>query len=418
MGYEPALSAGVSSPGSSSQQFDYSSAIDPALEAVVPPPVKSGNMFEQSSSGMPSFREDLKREVQSASPYSSGASDSLHLRGGGSFLLSPSDSMFSYQGNESNAYANSPAKLPTTIDELLALGGSEPPTVPGKSQEPEFIDELRHLYHSIYAVGLESFLESKWFTVKGVAKLMSDNKLLEQCGTLLTQFAKTPADDGKEMAYASSVEARVVWGLACMVRDAASESLTSNGVKPEGAVTAESGMKMDPGAKSEPSLLGSVQSEGGIPAADDAVQAGNRLTVFENLLCGVVAERNVLTKPVPGNGDPHRSRELEFWYNLGNFVTLNPATSAKEMDDILSILRNLLDGRENRDVIYSIAVVRAYSNRVAEYSEQDRPLHLDETDVRSKLHVAKKFLRDEADGNGTTNVIRRLCELVARTLTN
>lgn len=411
MGYEPALSAGVSSPGSSSHQFDYSSAIDPALEAVVPPPVKSGNMFEQSSSGMPSFREDLKREVHSASPYSSGASDSLHLRGGASFLLSPSDSMFSYHGNESNAYANSPAKLPTTIDDLLALGGPEPPTVPGKSQEPDFLDELRHLYHSIYSVGLESFLESKWFTVKGVAKLMSDNKLLEQCATLLTQFAKTPADDEKEMAYASSVEARVVWGLACMVRDAALESSSSNGVKAEGGVKTESGVKTEAG------MPGPLKSEGSIPATDDAVEAGNRLTVFENLLCGVMAEQNVLTKPVPGSGDPHRSRELEFWFNLGRFATLNPATSAKEIDDILSILRNLLDGRENRDVIYSIAVVRAYSNRVAEYSEHDRPLHLDETDVRSKLLVAKQFLKSEANGNGTTNVIRRLCEMAARTLT-
>lgn len=38
MGYvEPALSAGVSSPGSATQQFDYASAIDPALEAAAAP---------------------------------------------------------------------------------------------------------------------------------------------------------------------------------------------------------------------------------------------------------------------------------------------------------------------------------------------------------------------------------------------
>jgi hypothetical protein len=317
--------------------------------------------------------------------------------------------MFSYQNNESSAYTHSPAKLPTTIDELLNLGGAEPQSVPGKTQEPEFLDELRHLYHSIYSVGLESFLESKWFTVKGSAKLMSETKVLDLCASLLAQFARTTTDDEREMAYTSSVEARVVWGLAKMVRDAASEGASANGVKPEAPQT-------EGEVKPELTHPAPVNPEGTVPPVDDAVEAGNRLTVFENLLCGIITPSNPLVKPVPGAGDPHRARELEFWYNLGRFVTLSAATSAKEMDDILSILRNLLDGRENRDVIYSIAVVRAYADRVAEYSEHDRPLHLDETDVRSKLAVAKQFLRNEAAGGGTTNVIRRLCELVARTL--
>jgi white-opaque regulator 2 len=387
MGYEPALSAGVSSPGSTSQQFDYSSAIDPALEAVVPPPAKSSGQFQPTSSGMPNFREDLKRELQSASPYSSGASDSPHLRGGASLFFSSNSSQFSENEYESSAYASTPAKGRMKIDDLLSLGGPVPPTVPGKLQEPDFLEELKHLYHSIYSPGLENFLETKWFPVKGIAKLLGDNQLLEQCATLLDQFAKTPSNSERDMAYTSSVEARVVWGLASMVRTAAA-SESSNGVK----------------------------SEGTIPAPDDATEAGNRLMVFEYLLCGVIADRNLLTKP-SGAGDPHRMRELDFWYNLGKFVTLDQATSVQDMDETLATLRNLLDGRENRDVLYSIAIVRAMSNRVAEYSEQDRPLHLDETDPRSKLAVAKRFVKDEGNGNGTTNVIRRLCELATRSWT-
>jgi hypothetical protein len=385
MGYEPALSAGVSSPGSTSQQFDYSSAIDPALEAVVPPAAKGANQFQQS--GMPNFREDLKRELQSASPYSSGASDSPHLRGGASFLFPPSHSQFSHSEDELNAYTTTPAKGRISIDDLLALGGPIPPNVPGKTQEPEFLDELKHLYHSIYSPGLENFLESKWFSVKGVIKLLGNNQLLEQCATLLAQFAKTVASDGREMAYTSSVEARVVWGLACMVRTASLESPTA------------------------------VKTEAGLPVADDAVEAANRLAVFENLLCGIPADRNVLTSPgdvAPGGADPHRFRELDFWFNLGLFVTLDQASSTEDIDACLARLRNLLDGRENRDVLYSIAIVRTMSTRVTEYSEHDTPLHLDETDNRNKLSVAKRFVKDEANGAGTTNVIRRLCELATR----
>lgn len=44
IGYEQALSAGVSSPGSNGQQFDYASAIDPALEAAAPSAATSAIM--------------------------------------------------------------------------------------------------------------------------------------------------------------------------------------------------------------------------------------------------------------------------------------------------------------------------------------------------------------------------------------
>jgi hypothetical protein len=279
------------------------------------------------------------------------------------------------------------------IDDLLQLGGPAPPLLQStKSQElltPEILDETKHLYHSVYTPGLENFLETKWFSIKGVAKLLSDSRLLEQFAILLQQFAKTSANDPREVAYTASVEARVVWGLLCMIRAAGQES--SNGVNEGGSA---------------------------IPAPDDAVEAGHRLTVFENLLTGVVAERNHLTNAVHSSGDHHRLRELEFWHKLGHFVTLrdDEASSAKSIDDTLLALRGLLDGRENRDVLYSIAVVRSISQRVSE-SDAPLPLHLDEQDARSKLAVAKQFLQNEAGGDGTTNVIRRLCELATRTWT-
>jgi hypothetical protein len=153
-----------------------------------------------------------------------------------------------------------------------------------------------------------------------------------------------------------------------------------------------------------------------VPATDDPTEATNRLNVFETLLTGRVAANNPLKAPVAGSTDHHRLRELEFWYTLGNFVChqYEDPTAAKEVDETLSALRNLLDGRENRDVLYSIAVVRGLGQRVSEYTDNDTPLHLDESDNKSKLLVAKKFVMDEAGGAGTTNVIRRLCDLSAR----
>jgi hypothetical protein len=331
---------------------------------------------------MPNFREDLKRDVQSVSPFSSGASDTPHLRGGASFL-SPS-SVASFE--EDAAYTTTPAKR--SVNDLLALGGPAPRPTTDVSASPTIIDEVKHLYYSIYAPGLENFLESKWFSVKGLAKLLDGKFYLEQFSALLQQFAKTSQNDAKEIQYTSSVEARVVWALATMVRTSAAES---NGVKEFKTV----------------------------PATDDPTEAASRLNVFETLLTGRVAASNPLTAPVPGSTDHHRLRELEFWYTLGNFVChqYEDAAAAKEVDETLAALRNLLDGRENRDVLYSIAVVRGLGQRVSEYTDSDTPLHLDESDNKSKLLVAKKFVMDEAAGAGTTNVIRRLCDLSARSWT-
>jgi hypothetical protein len=375
MGYDPALSAGVSSPGSSGQQFDYASAIDPALEAVAPG--GTPHQFQQTQPGMPNFREDLKREAHSPSPYSSGASDTPHLRGGAGPFDSPSNSVYANAPMESHAYEIPTAKRFEKIDELLALTGNPPPPPSTTSNlgDPSVLDEIKLLYHSIYSPGLESFLESKWFSVKGVARLLSQTQLLEQFAAMLQIFAKTSAASATEMAYTAAIEARLVWQLLCMTRN------------PDGTVATN-----------------------GSDTSTDQQEPNARLAIIEYLLLNQTAGSNPLPKPPQDSTvQYHRQRELDFWYTLGQFVTVRE--DPKQMDDYLAALRLLLDGRENRDVLYSIALVRGLSDRVAEY--QEVPLHLDETDNRSKLAVAKKFIKDEGN-NGTTNVTRRLSELATK----
>jgi len=224
--------------------------------------------------------------------------------------------------------------------------------------------------------------------LKGWHKLKSDVPLLDAFAALLQQFSKQAVKNvPEESRIAFAAEGRCVWALANMTRGAVAE-------------------------------LNGHTTHRTVPPNDDPVEAANRLNVFETLLTGRVAAGNSLTAPVPLSTDHHRLRELEFWHTLASFVTLNyedsgPAAT-KAVDDNLAALRNLLDGRENRDVLYSIAVVRGLGQRVSEYTESDTPLHLDESDNKSKLLVAKKFIQDEASGNGTTNVIRRFCELAAR----
>lgn len=273
-----------------------------------------------------------------------------------------------------------------TVEQLLDLGGARPPRDQEASSSPTLLEEIKHLYYSIYAPGLEGFLESKWYSVKGVGLLLANTDLLNSFGNLLQQFGKTAQNDQDEVLYTSSVEARVVWALATLVHGAAALELKN------------------------------TRDYKAVPSGDDPVEAHHRLNVFETLVTGRVAATNPLTQPIPGSTDHHRLRELEFWHSLGKFVTLDyeDDSAAKAVDDCLATLRNLLDGRENRDVLYSIAVARGLGHRVSEYTELTQPLHLDESDIKSKLLVAKKFVSDEAGGAGTTNVIRRLCDLAAR----
>ncbi|OBU01668.2 hypothetical protein VE01_00167 [Pseudogymnoascus verrucosus] len=275
---------------------------------------------------------------------------------------------------------------PCKVDDLLLK-------LPSKAEDfkPEqaTIDEIKHLWLSIYVNGLESFLESRFYYTDGLEYLLKDKIVMEQFAILLNQFAKATPDNPAEMLYTASIEGRVVWSLACLVRSAA-----------EVASATPAPPRLD-----------------GIPPAEDPIEAAARLAVFENLVTSQIAEGNSLTKP-PATGDYHKLREMEFWFHLGHFVTLrlhdNDPGSAKEVDETLAALRSLLDGRENRDVLYSIAIVRAIGQRVSEYVESEAPLHLDEQDTRSKLMVAKRFVRDEGNGAGTTNVIRRFCELASR----
>lgn len=379
MGYDSALAAGVSSPGSVQQQFDYSSAIDPALEAVAAP--AGANPYSQ---GIPNFREDLKTalQTQSAIPYLPDSSDPLQVRDGGVDSFYSQDPLLSFEACTDTPLSAKPAK----VDDLLLK-------LPSKAEDfnPEqtTVDEIKHLWLSIYVPGLETFFESRFYYAEGLNYLVKDKLAMEQFAILLNQFGKTAADNHAEMVYTASIEGRVVWSLASMVRTAAEEAKASKEPRPEG-----------------------------ILAADDSIEATNRLAVFENLVTGQIAESNPLLKPSTIGGEHHKLRELDFWYQLGHFVTLrlhdNDLSSAKEVDETLSLLRNLLDGRENRDVLYSIAIVRAIGQRVSEYVETDEPLHIDEQDARGKLLVAKRFVRDEGNGAGTTNVIRRFCELASR----
>ncbi|KAI0396402.1 hypothetical protein F5Y17DRAFT_119664 [Xylariaceae sp. FL0594] len=318
------------------------------------------------------------------------AKESPHLRGGGSFvpmLMNSSHTPHSPSLERTPAYSGiSVHKM--KVQDLLAVGNSVPPTLNAPMTQ-EKVAEVQNLYAQVYAPGLEKFFESEWYLRPsgGPSALASNAKVQEVLAAFLQSLATTSKDDVAGMAYSANLEFRVVWELATLVQYA-----------PEYKVMASNG----------------------IPPTDDVGEARNRVMVFDTLLSGGFLDRNPLSAPVgnPGHASHHRNRELKFWYGLGQFLMVRDHPNmdvTPQRDHVLGQLRELLDGRENRDVLYSLTVIRALTHKFPPDFESMLPPHLDESDPKSKLAVARKFVQEEARvTGGTTNVVRRFSELGVR----
>ncbi|KAI2611916.1 hypothetical protein GGR54DRAFT_632720 [Hypoxylon sp. NC1633] len=358
------------------EPLEYSTTLDPTLDTSV---LSTSSM---STSPFAAIKPIIPHPIYHHSP------NTPHLRGGGP----PSDPLHSsvshsapyssYQ--QTPAYTGFPARK-MKVHELVGMSGAVPPALDSPLTS-EKLAEVRDLYDQVYAPGLEKFFETDWYTKpQGIGALVSNAAVNEMLAGFLQSMAKTDPNDVAGMQYSANLEFRVVWDLAALV-------YTSD-------------YKVNVGDY--------------LPSSDDGSEARNRVVVFEALLSGDYLERNLLHPP-PANADIrlHRNREFKFWFLLAEFLRLIDQPSldiASQREYILGQMRELLDGRENRDVLYSLAVIRALGPNFPPDFESTLPPHLDESDPKNKLAVARKFIQDESQvTGGTTNVVRRFAELAVR----
>lgn len=277
------------------------------------------------------------------------------------------------------------------IHEIIDLLGPPPPPQQISHTEETF-NEITMVYHEMYAGGLSAFFESTWyyFIESGKMTFPKHTNLIEHMASFLKILEAVKANDHTQMAYSGALETRIVWELACIVYQVPDRNNSA-------ARTA-------------------------LPIEGDATEVRNRLRVVEALLCGDYLAANPLAPPLLDN-DQHRTRQYDFWYSLAEFVCRrdNPSSpeAVKVRDDMLARMRHLLDGRENRDVLYSIAVVRELAPQFEPGYAGTIPQHLDESDPKNRLAVASKFLLDEAQvTGGTTNVVRRFSDIALRAFVN
>lgn len=217
---------------------------------------------------------------------------------------------------------------------------------------------------------------------------MADNQLMADYSALINAFNDWNLSDGNTLARLESFEASIIWRSMLLCRQV-------------------------------------PHSENGQYGEDwNLLAASARLTAIEALLSWNHLDQNSLSRKLrmeaatpPNQLDQFLERQLDFWGELGEFLTLhdNEASSAKQIDDTLGRCRQLLDTYENRDIIYSIAIARHLGQRWTDFPNSlPKVANTNEKESSTKLFVAQKFIEEEAEGKGTTQIYKRICCMAVR----
>lgn len=363
-------------------------SVDPSLDSAIQTPRTSTSHSPGSHSLAPTA-------------YDQRESDVPHLRGGGADIIayhpSPEIAHTPSYRPRSPADAGPPAVSalgPTPamtgpmpkkmrVPELIGATCSAVPPKPDMPPSADQLADVRQVFEEIYSPGLAELFETHWFSMQ-LDRLLANEDVTALLVAFIGALGRlSKGDPNLTTNYVTGVESRVVWALACL------------GYSPEQVVN--SGMLM--------------------PSTCDEVELRNRVVVVDALLAGDSLARNPL-QHTRCEGDPRRLRELEFWWFLGEFLCIKDKPqqySTPQREDVLNKLRRVLDGRENRDLLYSIAVTRTFGPHWPPESDNTLPPHHDEVDPRCKLAVARKYItaamQEVDERGGTTNVVRRIAHL-------
>jgi hypothetical protein len=245
------------------------------------------------------------------------------------------------------------------------------------------LGEIQNYYRNDLAPGLDRLLESNWFTASGLAKLLATRSLCAEVAQLLKHFTQLSGENRVDTEYqCRAPEARMIWHLLNLCKPDSSDAKSAS-------ATSQIDLEVPHG----------------------------RLEVLECLLTNRVLNEQDLKPHVWEQSCPtEKSEDLIFWSALAKFVARrsdNPA-AAGEMDKFLAQCRNMLNGRENRDVIYSIMVTKHIGWRVPGFPDTMQPESGGESSQVNKVYVAHKFIADEAGYRGTNHPIQRICDMAIR----
>ncbi|KAJ5637925.1 hypothetical protein N7490_007804 [Penicillium lividum] len=391
LGYDPVFRPTASAP----------SAIQPAPNpppslVVNPqgPPAVAAPLYPSAPPGyMPASSQPFAPSLQSESPSTSTDHQTDHRASvdtpiGQTHTQAPITMQASHEQRPQSSEPFHKAKN-LHVSDLIALRGIAPPGPhPVGNLPPGRLEEIQAVFLATYAPAIDKLLEVRWYSEKALQVLMADNQLMADYSALINAFNDWNLSDGNTLARLESFEASIIWRSMVLCRQVPS-------------------------------------AENGQYGQDWNLRATSaRLDAMEALLTWNYLDSNHLSRTLgmeaaspPNPPDQFMQRQLDFWGELGEFLTLhdNEASSAKEIDDTLGRCRHLLDTYENRDIIYSIAIARHLGQRWADFPNSLPKLgYTNEKESGTKLFVAQKFIEEEAEGKGTTQIYKRICCMAVR----
>lgn len=376
----PNLVTSKSSPNPTSENpYDYHATIDPALASSL-----------QAKANAPMHNGlDFRQETGTASPYaSSGITE--NSTGKNTPLRCASDPCTFLRPH---ALTQGLVGKRSRIDELVAYEGD--PSYLTQPLAPTSLDNLRTCIQKVYCTQIDRFLETQWFFNRALDHVLRDARLTERINRLISLFTIEPRSPAYEQsAFATrSLEAGIIWAIMSIAR----------------RVT---GPLDSPNPQISPDELNA-----------GVLEAAKRVNIFETLLIGQYLDTEVAAPMAkqPANGTTfdvlQHQREHDFWRLLQKFLTIrdDEASASHELDRTLNDAKGLLDLKENRDVMYSIAVVRLHGARES-VENGPQPSNRSSEAEDKLLDKAKTFLEGQTV-RGTNQVVQRVCGMASKAWT-
>lgn len=251
-------------------------------------------------------------------------------------------------------------------------------------RESQNVEAIKAIYSTSFAPGLDRLLETRWFSTDGFMSLVSDRSVLSQFENYVAAIPTS--------TNIANQEARLLWALLCMCR------------------------RRPPGGSIADFVNGPVDNLDG-----DEI-ASKRLDIVEALItAGRLTTNPLKSKPESSNdptsalGQQLKAREDEFWFSIGQFVSALPvSTTTLEAsrainaieEEHVSKCRRLLDNFENRDVLYSMMLLRHIGETTIEAEAG--------YDTTRNWMTAQGFLESQAQGQATNIVMKRFCSMAQR----
>ncbi|KAJ9497975.1 hypothetical protein H2202_006578 [Exophiala xenobiotica] len=274
------------------------------------------------------------------------------------------------------ADANPPV-VRRSIEAICTIAGTKVPSIPPIPPDSvPNLESIRKVYDIAFAPGLDKLLESsssKWFAREGFALLCQDRNQLGRMLAYLTLVSNHPDASSANPTLASQ-EARVTWALLELC------------IRPEHD-GGEEAHRLARRCRALTSILtGEPFSSPTTSIADfvhqDEVEPEVKTSALEKQLA---------------------KRSDEFWKLVQTVAASQGPNGEGVSPAAVQQCRPLLDGMENRDIIYSTMLLGSRTNGNG--------------DLTSERELAKRYLESQANGRATNQVFATISGMALRAFT-